>query len=88
MGVSCILIVLRPVNGLKELYEYSLKTSLYITLGEFINLQYNEMVIVLDIPIFKERAKINQLKSQISCFYLRIHYLAFSDNFRFFNRFL
>lgn len=57
MGVSCILIVLSPVNGLKELYEYSLKTSLYITLGEFINLQYNGMVIFFEITIFKKRTK-------------------------------
>lgn len=54
---SYVLIVLSPVNGWKELYEYSLKTSLYITLGEFINLQYNGMVILFEITIFKKRTK-------------------------------
>lgn len=56
MGRSCILIVLSPVNVLKELYEYSLKTSLYITLREFINVQYNGMVIFFE-TIFKKKTK-------------------------------
>lgn len=66
-----------------------LKTSLYITLGEFINLQYNGMISFFEIFVFKEKKqRINQLKSQIGCFHLTACYLVYSDSLSFFNRFL